>query len=635
VDERGEAHAAALARAAELFGAGRLAEAEAAYRAVLAAAPHHAAPWANLGAVLHSAGRYEDAIAALTESLRLEPAQPVTHRHLAVCVGDWGLHLQRQGRGDDALAVYRKALAFDPTRAATHNNLGTLLLARGDVAAAHACFDAALALEPDNAEFHFNRGNAARAAGALDGAIASYRVALDRAPDHADAQLNLGSALLDQGALAEALGHYRAAVAAAPDNAGAASNLLMASTYDPAQSAGDLAAAARALGARLSARGGGAPTPARDRDRDPARRLRLGYVSADFRFHPVGWFIQAPLLARDRAGFEVTCYANGDDDDALTGVLRGAADHWRAIKAVSDDDFAAQVAADRIDILIDLAGHSAHNRLPALARRLAPIQAHWIGFPATTGIGAIDYLIADAVLAPPGSEADFSETVLRLPAVAWCYRAPGFAPAVAPLPARAAGGVTFGSFNNPVKLNPAVLETWAAILARVPAARLLLKFRHLDGGAAAARLRAAAAAAGIPPERLMLEGASPHPAALAAYARVDIALDPFPFNGGTTTCEALWMGVPVVTMAGATMAGRMGASFVAAAGCPALVAPDRAGYVDRAVAAAGDLDRLAALRGDLRRRMAASPLCDAPRFMTGFEAALRGVWRRWCISASI
>jgi predicted O-linked N-acetylglucosamine transferase (SPINDLY family) len=210
-----------------------------------------------------------------------------------------------------------------------------------------------------------------------------------------------------------------------------------------------------------------------------------------------------------------------------------------------------------------------------------------------------------------------------------------FAPAVAPLPARATGGVTFGSFNNPVKLNPVVLETWAEILARVPAARLLIKFRHLDGGEAARRLSAAARAAGIAPERLILEGSSPHPDALAAYGRVDVALDPFPFNGGTTTCEALWMGVPVVTVAGATMAGRMGASFVAAAGLPEFVARDRAGYVDRAVAAARDLDRLAELRAGLRARMAASPLCEAPHFMIGFEAALRELWRRWCNSQKV
>ncbi|MBI3514908.1 MAG: glycosyltransferase, partial [Proteobacteria bacterium] len=228
-----------------------------------------------------------------------------------------------------------------------------------------------------------------------------------------------------------------------------------------------------------------------------------------------------------------------------------------------------------------------------------------------------------------------SETVVRLPEVAWCYTAPTFAPPVAALPARATGGVTFGSFNNPVKLNAGVLATWAEILARVPGARLLIKFRHLGGGGAASRLRDAARAAGIAPERLILEGASPHPDALAAYGRVDIALDTVPFNGGTTTCEALWMGVPVVTRAGATMAGRMGASFVAVAGLPDFVAHDRATYVDRAVAAAGDLDRLAALRAGLRARMAASPLCDAQHFMAGFEAALRTLWRRWCNSARI
>jgi predicted O-linked N-acetylglucosamine transferase (SPINDLY family) len=317
----------------------------------------------------------------------------------------------------------------------------------------------------------------------------------------------------------------------------------------------------------------------------------------------------------------------------LTEMLRAEVANWRDIHPLSDDGFADQVAADGIDILIDLAGHSGNTRLAALARRLAPVQATWIGFPTTTGLPAIDYLIADARMVPPGSEREFTETVVRLPEVAWCYAPPIFAPAVAPPPARATGRLTFGSFNNPAKINRAVLETWAAILDRVPGAQLLIKFRHLDAGGAVEHLRATAAACGLGPDRLLLEGKSPHPEALAAYARVDIALDPFPFNGGTTTCEALWMGVPVLTFPGSTMSGRMGASFVAAAGFPELVAHDRADLIERAVALADDLDRLAMLRDGLRARMAASPLCDGPRFTAGFEAALRALWRHRCAAA--
>ena len=615
----------ALAHAAVLFAEGQLDQAAAIYRAIALAAPGHAAARANLGAVLHAQQRYEAAIAAFTEALQLQPHAATVQRSLATCIADWGLTLQQRHQIDDAIALYRKALRIDPGLARVHNNLGAALLEQGDGDGAAACFRAALALDPNNAALHFNLGNALRSRGALDEAIACWRAARALDPRHADAALNLGSALLDQGQLAEALEHYRAGVALAPGLPGARSNLLLALAYDPAQSPRALRDAARAYDASF----GGAAAPVM-RDRDPERRLRLGYVSADFRFHPVGWFIQAPLAFRDRARFEVTCYANQLEHDALTDEVRRQADRWRDIRALPDDGFAAQVAADGIDILIDLAGHSANNRLPALARRLAPVQANWIGFPMTTGVAAIDYLIADARLAPPGSEPDFTETIVRLPEVAWCYTPPAFAPAVAPLPARATGRVTFGSFNNPVKLNPAVLESWAAILARVPGAQLLIKFRHLEGGGAAAHLRAAAAAAGIAAERLVLEGASPHPEALAAYARVDIALDPFPFNGGTTTCEALWMGVPVISFPGATMAGRMGASFIAAAGLPELVARDRAGMVDVAVALASELDRLAALRAGLRARMAASPLCDGPRFMAGFEAALRALWRERC-----
>jgi protein O-GlcNAc transferase len=628
-------HQPALTRAVAHFGAGQFDAAEAIYRAVVAAAPGHVVAHANLGSVLHAQGRYEAAIAALTAALQLEPVSAALQRNLAACISDWGLHLQRQGRLDDAITLYRKALAVDGNLAGAHNNLGAALLERGRTDEAEACFRAALARDAGNAEFQFNLGNALRDRGALDDAMGCWRRALALDPAHADAGLNLGTALLDQGRLAEALDQYRASVALAPDRPGARNNLLLALAYDPAQSAPALCAAARGYGAALALPDQQPAQqldqqPGRAPDRDPERRLRLGYVSADFRLHPVGWFINVPLALRDRARFETFCYANQTKSDRLTEQLRERADHWRDIKLLSDDALAAQIAADRIDILIELSGHSAHNRLPALARRLAPVQASWIGFPMTTGVAAIDFLIADARMAPPGSEPDFTETIVRLPEVAWCYTPPPFAPAVAPLPARAAGAVTFGSFNNPAKLNPAVLETWAAILARVPGARLLIKYRQLGGGGGAAHLRAAAAAAGIAADRLLIEDASPHPEALAAYGRVDIALDPFPFNGGTTSCEALWMGVPVVTFAGATLAGRMGASFVASAGLPALVARDRAGMIEIAVSLAGDLDRLASLRAGLRATMATSPLCDGPRFMAGFEAALRTIWRLHC-----
>ena len=631
VDQEGDRngpHAAELARAAALFGAGRLDEAAAIYRAVAAAEPRNPVVRANLGSVLHSQGRYDAAVAALSEAVRLAPGVAGLRHQLAVCISDCAVHLQHHGHLDEAIARYRDALAHDASLSATHNNLGTALLERGETAAAVAALHAAIALDPERADYHFNLGDALSADGHPDAAIACFRAALARDHSHIDARFNLATALLEQGALLEALAQYRACVARDPERLGGHSNPLMALAYDPTQSARTLRDAASVVGACLARRAGSAAPPTRDRD--PERRLRLAYLSADFRRHPVGWFIQAPLAHRDRARFEVFCYSDRPDGDALTDALRAHADRWRVVHRLPDTDLAALIAQDGIDILIELAGHSAHNRLSALARRLAPIQASWIGFPMTTGVPAIDCLIADARLLPPGHDDDVTEMVVRLPEVAWCYTPPAFAPLVAPPPALATGHVTFGSFNNPAKLNPGVLALWARILARVPGSRLLLKFRHLDGGAAAARLTADAVAAGIAPTQLALEGFSPHPEALGAYGRIDIALDPFPFNGGTTTCEALWMGVPVVTFPGETMASRMGASFVAAAGLPDWVARDADDAVERAVAAAGDLDRLAALRAGLRTRMAASPLCDGPRFMIGFEAALRDLWRRWC-----
>jgi predicted O-linked N-acetylglucosamine transferase (SPINDLY family) len=363
---------------------------------------------------------------------------------------------------------------------------------------------------------------------------------------------------------------------------------------------------------------------------DPERRLRVGYVSGDFCRHPVGYFLDAVLSAHDPAAVEVYAYSNSAFADDLTDRLRGLAAHWRSLAGLSDAAAAALVAGDGIDILIDLAGHTARNRLPMFARRPAPVQATWLGFWSTTGLSAMDYILTDATTVRPAEESGYSERVLRLPGCRFCYTPPDYAPPPVPPPMLAGRGVTFGSFNNLSKIGPEVVRLWATVLRTVPGARLLLKWRSLLDPIARRRVIDAFAAEGIATDQLDLRGPSPHPAMLAEYGDMDIALDPFPFSGGLTSCEALWMGVPVVTLPGAAPASRQTLGFLRALGLDEWAAASTADYRRIAAALAADGHRLAAHRRDLRRRMAESALCDGPAFTRQVEAAYRAMWRRWC-----
>ena len=356
-------------------------------------------------------------------------------------------------------------------------------------------------------------------------------------------------------------------------------------------------------------------------------------MSADFGRHPVGYFL-APLLARhDRDRLAVVCYSGVMQEDDLTQRFRSQASGWRKIAGMSEAALAEQVRADGIDILIDLAGHTAGNRLRAFARRPAPVQATWLGYWFTTGLAAIDYALMDETTVPPGEERHFVETVIRLPS-RFCYAPPAHAPEVGPPPLLARGAPTFGSFNNLAKLTPEVAALWARVLHAVPGARLVLKWATLADPGRRRRIEEMFGSHAIAPERLDLRPRSEHAAMLAEYADIDVALDPFPFTGGLTSCEALWMGVPVVTLPGERPVSRQTLGFLDLVGLSdMLAARDADSYVAIAAGLVADPERLAALRAGLRARMAASRLCDGPAFAREFEAALRGMWRTWCARA--
>ena len=605
----------AFALAFEHHQAGRLAEAEGLYSRILAVAPDHADCRHLLGVLANQSGRSELAVRLIGEAIALDGGDAAYHNNL-------GNALHGLGRLDEADAAYRQALALKPDYAGARYNLASLLQDRGRPEEALEHFERTLALWPERAELHNNLGATLLELGRFTEAVARFERVLALAPGLAEARNNLGKGCQELGRMAEAVAHYRQALALRPDYAEAHSNLLMTLSYLPDCPAAQLFAEHREYGRRQAR-----PALPHANPRQPDRRLRLGYVSGDFRRHVVGFFIEPLLAAHDPAEVAVHCYSETRRPDAATDRLKGLAEGWRDTAGLDDARLAALIQADGIDILVDLAGHSAFNRLPAFALKPAPVQVTWLGYPGTTGLEAIDYRLVDPVSDPEGAaDAQAVEALVRLRDGFLCYR-----PQPGPEPARSGGPLMFGSFNNLNKLSEPVLALWAGLLRRLPETRLLLKSRQLADPAVSGALRRTFESRGVAPERLELLAWTAGPEAhLAAYGRVDIALDPFPYTGTTTSCEALWMGVPVVTLAGDRHAARMGASLLTRIGLPELIAADQAEYLEIAAALAADRDRLAGLRATLRARMAASPLCDAAALAHRLETAYRAMWHRWC-----
>ncbi len=441
--------------------------------------------------------------------------------------------------------------------------------------------------------------------------------------------MNLAKALRDEGKLDEALDGYRRAVALQPAFAEAHDGLLFTLQYRPGVTLAELAAAHREYD-RVHAQPLRREWRPHENVRDPQRQLRVGFVSPDFGRHPVGFFLVRCLENLDRRECETVCYSTRNIPDDLATRLQAAAAIWRDVAGLSDGQLAEQIRGDRIDILFDLAGHTGGTRLLTFARKPAPIQITWIGYEGTTGLEAMDYILADRYTIPAGTEPFYQERVLRMPDSYVCYDPPSAASEPGPLPAVQDGFVRFGSFSNLAKITPQVVEVWAKILERVPQSRLMLKYLVLGDASVRDRYLGMFTALGVDPARIELLPSSQHGEYLAAYRGVDIALDPFPFGGGVTTCDALWMGVPVVTCPGETFAGRHSLSYLSTIGLTESIARDLDEYVEIAAGLAGDLPRLAALRAGLRERMAVSPLCDGRRFAENFMKILRGVWREWC-----
>jgi protein O-GlcNAc transferase len=606
---------------------GQASESIEAYQRAVALEPGYARAMNNLGVVLLSLHRFGDGLEVLKKAVAIKPDYAEAWNNL-------GDALTNLGRSGEAIDAIRRALALSPEDARPANHLGMALNDAGRPEEAVDAFRRAIVSDPNDAEHYNNLGNVLKDIGPNDEAVAVLQRAMAIKPGYASPHNNLAIVLSNMGRIEESLAEYRRAVELEPSSPSNHSNLLLSLHYLH----GDDGAATFAEARRWDARHG---EPLRKliaphgNDRDPRRRLRVGYISSDFREHSVAKFVEPLFGNHDHERFEIVGYSDVWHTDSTTAMLRGFADQWHEIVGKSDEAVAEMIRGDGIDILVDLTGHTARNRLLVFARKLAPVQISYLGHPGTTGLAAMDYRLTDGLADPVGMTEGFhSESLVRLAKTNWCFAEPVGVPDVGPLPVIERGAICFGSFNRLTKLSPRTLDLWAKVLKAVPNSRLMVKERSLDEQAVRDHLVESFAARGIGVERLEIVGPKRERGEhFQSYGRADIALDPFPYHGTTTTCEALWMGVPVVTLAGSTHVSRVGVSLLTSVGLPEMIARDEDAYVSIAAGLASDLPRLAEIRQSLRERMRASSLMNGREFARDVEAVYREVWGRWCTAS--
>lgn len=601
-----------------LFQAGDFARLEPLARDFAQRHPGHGLGWMLLAAICKADRRFAEALRAQERAIAVMPPKA----ELLSNLGNIQLALGMEAPAEQS---YRKALALEPGHANAQLNLGILLLQCDREKEAEPLLFRAMAALPDAPEPAFHAAVSLLRQHRHAQAIALLRRALDLRPGYAEALDSLSYAQLHGGDVEAAIASAQAAVQLEPDDADYLGNLLFALNYAETPPEVQLALARR-YGALVAAKAGGQRLT-----EWPALAgggpLRVGLVSGDFKNHPVAYFLAEVLRHTDPASVAFVGYMTADFRDATTDLLASRVSQWRSLAGLEDAAAARLIHEDGVQILIDLAGHTGHGRLPVFAYRPAPVQATWLGYFATTGVQEIDFILVDGAGVPPAQAGQFTEAVRYLPHTRLCFAPPPDAPEVAPLPALARGFVTFGCCQSVAKMRPETLRRWAAILARVPGSRLRWQAPQFADPAAQEALAAQLAAAGIARERVDLLAGTGRADYLASYAGVDIALDTFPFPGGTTTCEALWMGVPTVSLVGTTLLSRQGASLLGAAGLADWACDSGEAYVERAVAAASDLEALAGLRARMREQVARSPLFDAPRFARDFQDCLQALWR--------
>ncbi len=575
----------------------------------------------NMGGLHQRAGRPEEAEAAYQRALGCKP-------DYAEALNNLGAVLLDLGRPHEAREHLKRALDLVPEFSKAQNNMGRVFLRTGDLDKALKYFDAAIATDENVAEFHNNRGALFMEMIPFDEAARCFKKAIELNPNIAELHSNLGNAMIRTGRPDEAVASYRRALEIRAVFAEARSNLIFALDFMPQTENADLMAE-RAAWNELHAK------PLRDLRRphanppDPERRLRIGYVSADFRRHSAAYLFEPPLLHYDRKDFEAICYSNSLVEDDLTARFRQGADKWRPIVGINDSRAEEMIRADGIDILVDLSGHTKGNRLELFARKPAPILVTAWGHAVGTGVETMDVLFSDPVYMTEEDRKFCTETVFDLPCAVG-YICPGEAPAVSPLPAAHNQAVTFGCLNKSVKISRDTLEAWGDILSAIPGSRLILKDSAYDGDGERGRMTEFFSRFGVDEDRITLLGHTHWREHMGTYGKIDIGLDPFPQSGGTSTLEALWMGVPMVTLKGTTLNGRVSASIMTAAGLPGWVAGTTDAYGEIAKEKARDLAALARLRQSMREKLAATPLGDPKRYAGAVGNAYRTLWRHWC-----
>ncbi len=638
---------------------GDLPGAIACYRQATALSGNYFAPWYNQGLAHQQRGEFDEAAHAFGEAVRIEPG------HFEATIA-WAGMLQAGGHTEQALAQFNKLAVTHPDSPQVECAIGVGHQAMGNHPAAMACYLRAIELAPDFAEAHYNLGTllqsmgndaeAARAyqratelhprlgpawsnlANALvgvmlpDEAVEAARKAQELQPRSHSVMGNLAAALQLQGDMLGAIAAYRTAVELHSGDYPNHSNLLYTLNFSPDIEAQSLYEEhlrwARQHAERLTA----AAAPHKN-ERDPQKRLRVGYVSAHFKTHAVAFFLEPLIAGHDRAAVELFCYSDVLQPDEVTARFKTLVDGWRDVSDLSDDEVAAMIRADEVDILVDAAGHIGGNRLLVFARKPAPVQVTYLGYQNTTGMSAMDYRLTDAHADPPGATDRFyTEKLIRLPEAFFVFQPPADAPPVGRLPAERNGFVTFGSLNNIPKLRPQNFRVWGAVLARAPNSRLMVL--GYAGGVFERNVREMLAGEGIEGSRVQVVDKRPRREYLELHNEIDLALDSFPFNGHTTVCDALWMGVPSIMLEGEGYASRFGGSTLLGVGLGELIARSEGQYVELAVALAEDRERLGELRRTLRERFAASPLVDARRFASQVEQAYREMWRAWCATGS-
>jgi predicted O-linked N-acetylglucosamine transferase (SPINDLY family) len=616
-DDAGELNRRGVALAEQ----GRLDEALASFMQAVALQPAWVGAHLNVGLTLAEQGRLDEAILSYRRALVLNPGNADAHFKLANA-------LYAQNRYEEALTSFERVVALEPKHGAAHSNLGATLKALGRVDAAIASYEQALTIIPNDADSHCNLGTALMAQSRIAEAIACFERALALNPHHAEAHGNLGLMFVERGSIDEALTHYRQALALRPDYSGVHTKLIFAMNFDPS-SGPEEQQKERTRWYEMHGKTFASAVPPHPNLCDPERRLRIGYVSAHFRHQAATYAFTPILLNHDSTQFDSFCYSDTAEEDDLTARLRASTTHWRRVVGRSDDELAAMIRSDRIDILVDLVGHMGGNRLLVFARKPAPVQVTGWGEPTGTGLATMDYLFGDPVLVPTSQRSLLSERVIDLPCFISVWE-PEQLPPGGPLPAVENGYVTFGSFSRVTKLSARVLRLWAAILRHLPKSRLVLKDIGLNNPAVRKCISEVLHGEDISADRLTFLGPLGRPAHFEAYRTVDLALDPFPHSGGMTTLDALCMGVPVITRPGLTISSRLAAASLSALSLDQFIARDFKEYVGLAVDTASDLHGLAQLRSELRDRIVRSPVGNAVPYTRAVESAYRTIWRQWC-----